>query len=63
MDIRNYNVKKLPYHFVLFYGIDEKQLAVIKLAFHGAETDNAVLTYCYLDTQCGLSYKVICCAA
>ncbi len=62
MDIRAYKVKELPYHFMLFYNIDEKQLAMIKMSFHGEQTDNAVLTYCYLDSQCGLSYKVICCA-
>ncbi|MCR5603735.1 MAG: hypothetical protein K6G27_08545 [Lachnospiraceae bacterium] len=62
MDIREYNTKSLPYHFVLFYNMPENTMAMYRGLFSGKADDNAVLTYCYLDSMCGLSYKVICCA-
>lgn len=58
-----YPPKLLPYHFILFCGnIPEDQFEFYKLLFKGGPEDNALLTYCYLDMQCGLSYKLICCA-
>ena len=33
-----------------------------KYIFNGREEDNALLTYCYLDSMAGLSYRVLCCA-
>ncbi len=62
MDIREYNAKSLPYHFVLFYNMPENTMAMYRGLFNGKSGDNALLTYCYLDSMCGLSYKVICCA-
>ncbi len=62
MDIRLYNIKSLPYHFVLFYNVPTNQMIMQKMALNGRADDNAVLTYCYLDGMCGLSYKAICCA-
>lgn len=60
MDIREYNSKKLPYHFVLFYNLPENKQIAFKKMYQGTEADNAILTYCYLDSMCGLSYKAIC---
>lgn len=60
MDIREYNSKKLPYHFVLFYNLPSDKLTVFRKMYQGTEADNALLTYCYLDSMCGLSYKAIC---
>lgn len=62
MDIRAYNTKDLPYHFVLFYNLERKDMEMYKKSLVGRPGDNALLTYCYLDTMCGLSYKAICCA-
>ncbi len=59
-DIREYKVKELPYHFVLFYNIPESQANSIKKSLGGRDEDNALLTYCYLDSIAGLSYKAIC---
>ncbi len=60
MDIREYEVKKLPYRFVLFYNLPANEQVVLRKMYHGTEEDNALLTYCYLDSSCGLSYKAIC---
>ena len=60
MDIRAYNSKKLPYHFVLFYNLPKDKEIAFKNMYQGTEADNAILTYCYLDSMCGLSYKAIC---
>ncbi len=60
MDIREYNIKKLPYHFVLFYNLPADKLLTFRSLYQGQENDNALLTYCYLDQQCGLSYRAIC---
>ena len=60
MDIREYNSKKLPYHFVLFYNLSSDKLTIFRKMYQGTEADNALLTYCYLDSMCGLSYKAIC---
>lgn len=62
MDIREYNPKKLPYHFVLFYNLSSKDMVMYQSVLKGKPRDNAVLTYCYLDLMCGLSYRAICCA-
>ncbi len=62
MDIRAYNTKSLPYHFVLFYNLDEQKMEMYKSSLDGRANDNALLTYCYIDEQCGLSYRAICCA-
>ena len=62
MDIREYKVKSLPYHFVLFYNLPESEMITYRVALNGHQEVNSFLTYCYLDTQCGLSYKAICCA-
>ena len=62
MDIREYAPKKLPYHFILFYNIPENRLRSLYGMFGYKYGDNALLTYCYLDSQCGLSYEVVCCA-
>ncbi|WP_026528263.1 hypothetical protein [Butyrivibrio sp. VCD2006] len=59
-NIEKYDTKILPYHFVLFYDIPLQKLAIFKLMYHGEADDNALLTYCYMDGQYGLSYKVIC---
>ena len=60
MDIREYNPKKLPYHFVLFYNLPIDKQLVFRKMYQGTTADNALLTYCYLDSMCGLSYKAIC---
>jgi hypothetical protein len=60
MDIRLYNTKDLPYHFVLFYNLPEDRVNAFKQTLQGQEDDNALLTYCYLDSQCGLSYHAVC---
>lgn len=60
MDIREYNIKKLPYHFVLFYDLPEDKLFQFKTIYDGQAGDNALLTYCYLDDMAGLSYRAIC---
>ena len=60
MDIRGYNLKRLPYRFVLFYNLPADKLIEYRAIYQGTETDNALLTYCYLDRTCGLSYKAIC---
>ncbi len=60
MDIREYNPKTLPYHFVLFYEIPNEKLLIFGREIKMSLTDNAILTYCYLDSVCGMSYKVIC---
>ena len=62
MDIRAYNTKSLPYHFVLFYNLEQQKMEMYKGSLDGRENDNALLTYCYIDEQCGLSYRAICCA-
>ncbi len=62
MDIKEYKVKSLPYHFVLFYNLPECEMTTYRVALNGHQEVNSLLTYCYLDTQCGLSYKAICCA-
>lgn len=62
MDIREYNTRSLPYHFVLFYNMSDKEITMYRGMFNGKPDDNALLTYCYLDAECGLSYRVICCA-
>ncbi len=60
MDIREYNVKSLPYHFVLFYNLPEDKLLIFRNMYQGQPEDNALLTYCYLDEMAGLSYRAIC---
>ncbi len=62
MDIREYNTKRLPYHFILFYHLSSKEMDMYRNVLCGKSNDNAVLTYCYLDMQCGISYRAICCA-
>ena len=62
MDIREYKTKDLPYHFVLFYNLPESEMTMYRAALNGHQEVNSLLTYCYLDKQCGLSYKAICCA-
>ena len=62
MDIREYRVKSLPYHFVLFYNLPESEMTKYRAILSGHQEVNSLLTYCYLDTQCGLSYKAVCCA-
>ena len=62
MDVRAYRVKQLPYHFILFHHIPMAKFFMYKKTFGGRDEDNALLTYCYLDTQAGLSYRVMCCA-
>lgn len=62
MDIREFAPKQLPYHFVLFYGMNDSDLIVYKQLLGGNRYDNALLTYCYIDRMAGISYDVICCA-
>ena len=62
LDVQAYRVKQLPYHFVLFHHIPISKFLMYKQTFSGREEDNALLTYCYLDAQAGLSYRVLCCA-
>ena len=59
MDISGYNPKKLPYHFVLFYNLSSKDMAMYQNILKGKPRDNALLTYCYLDSMCGLSLRAI----
>lgn len=61
-DIRLYKVKELPYHFVLFHHLPAPNMLMYKKTLDGRDDDNALLTYCYLDSQAGLSYKAICTA-
>ncbi len=61
MDIREYKVKELPYHYVLFYNIPQEQMESFRLMLSGDKEDNAILTYCYLDSEAGVSYKGLCC--
>ena len=61
-DIRAYRVKQLPYHFVLFHDIPTARFLMVKKALNAREDDNALLTYCYLDSMAGLSHKAICSA-
>ena len=59
-DIREYNTKELPYHFVLFHHLTMNQLMMLTNSLGEQMTGNAVLTYCYIDKMAGMSYKVIC---
>ena len=61
-DIRAYRPMDLPYHYVLFHHMDDVRYLAYKSALGGSEEDNALLTYCYLDKQAGLSYRAICMA-
>ncbi len=63
MDIREYNSKSLPYHFVLFYNLPLDKFIFYKRVYEGRSGDNAILTYCYIDSQCGMSFKGICWAS
>lgn len=63
MDIREYNSKNLPYHFVLFYNLPLEKFIMFKKMYEGRTGDNAILTYCYMDSQCGMSFKGICWAS
>ena len=58
MDVRAYRVKQLPYHFILFHHISMAKFFMYKKTFGGRDEDNALLTYCYLDTQAGLSIEL-----
>ncbi|SDB66642.1 hypothetical protein SAMN02910263_03865 [Butyrivibrio sp. INlla16] len=60
MDIRDYDTALLPYHFVLFFDLPIEKLLIYKILFQGQEEDNALLTYCYVDSNYGISYKAIC---
>ena len=60
MDIRAYQTRKLPYHFVLFYNLSQADLIKFSLDLEINTGDNALLTYCYIDRMAGLSYEVIC---
>ena len=60
MDIREYNIKSLPYHFVLFYNLPDDKLLMFRNMYEGQAEDNALLTYCYLDEMAGLSYRAVC---
>ena len=62
MDIREYLPKQIPYRFVLFYNISDKDMDVYRTAMGGQPEDNALLTYAYIDSMAGLSYYVVCCA-
>ena len=62
MDVRMYRPKQLPYHFLLLYDLPSAWRAMYIDAMNGSSEDNALLTYCYLDSQCGLSCYGICCA-
>lgn len=60
MDIRAYNTKDLPYHFIIFYNLPESEIRKYSLDVPYQIGENAVLTYCYIDRQAGLSYELIC---
>lgn len=60
MDIRAYNTKDLPYRFVLFCNISQKDLFVYSAGAPIAPGENSLLTYCYIDRQAGLSFEVVC---
>lgn len=62
MNIKQYLPKEILYRFILFYDIPDEQLNYCIAAYCGDKDDNAVLAYCYLDSMCGISYRVICCA-
>ncbi len=61
MNIGMFPPKEQLYHFVLFYNIPPEKLAFYAGELGGKEDDNALLTYCYLDSQCGMSYRALCC--
>ncbi len=58
------NIGFLPkvqlYHFVLFYNLSPVDLLFYRKGLVGKEDDNALLTYCYYDNECGISYKAFC---
>ncbi|WP_026491432.1 hypothetical protein [Butyrivibrio sp. XPD2002] len=60
MDIREYKVKELPYKYVLFYNIPVEQMESFRIMLSGDKDDNAILTYCYIDPEAGVSYKGLC---
>lgn len=60
MNISLYRPKELAYKFVLFYNMSEKDNALYKKLVPGKPVDDALLTYCYIDVEQGLSYRVIC---
>lgn len=60
MDIRAYNTKDLPYRFVLFCNISERDLMVYSAGAPIQRGENSLLTYCYIDKMAGLSFEVVC---
>ena len=62
MEIREYPTKDLVYHFVLFYDLPENEMLKYRIIGPHMPDDNAILTYCYIDREAGLSYEVICTA-
>jgi len=62
MDIREYLPKQIPYHFVLFYNVPDRQMMMYRMTMGGQPTDNALLTYAYIDSMAGLSFYVVSCA-
>ncbi len=61
-DVRMYRPKQLPYHFVLFYDLPVAGRVMYMDAMNGSPEDNALLTYCYIDTECGMSFFSVCSA-
>ena len=48
---------------ILVKGIDQRTLMIIKLAgFHVRPDDNAMLVFCYIDREAGISYELLCAA-
>ena len=60
MNIKNYNVKDILYHYVLFYNLPDDLYWRMKSAMFADSEDDALLTYCYLDENGDLSYDAIC---
>ena len=61
IDMKKFRPKLLLSEFVLFYDVRERDIVPYLSIGQAKKGDNAILTYCYIDEMCGMSYAYVCC--